>query len=104
MDKEHQKREKKEYARSPIFIYMTSCREFKGREIIIERDYEINIRSMKIGGAYEVREILFEEGILIGGVTLFPMMLKEEKEKYKKRKIRSMNIGGETPRGDTLFH
>jgi hypothetical protein len=37
---------------------------------------------MKIGGAHEVKEILFREGISIGGVTLLPMMSKGEKEKY----------------------
>jgi hypothetical protein len=84
------KRGKEAYTRSPTLIYTTSCREVKGREIVRERD---QIRSMKIGG-----------DISTGGVTLFPMMSKGEKEKYQKRNIRSMKTGGESPKGDTLFH
>jgi hypothetical protein len=59
---------------------------------------------MKIGGAHEVRERLFREGISTGGVTLLPMMSKEEKEKDHKRNIRSMKTGGAYPKGDTLLH
>jgi len=38
------------------------------------------------------------------GVNLLPMMSNGEKEKYQKKNIRRMKTGGETPRGDTLFH
>jgi len=65
-------------------IYTTSCREFKGGEIVRERD---QISSIKIGG-----------DILMGGVTLFPMMSKRKKEKDQKRNIRSMKRGGSTPK------
>jgi hypothetical protein len=34
---------------------------------------------MEIGRTHEFREIFFIEGILIGGVTILPMMSKEEK-------------------------
>jgi hypothetical protein len=98
------KRGKEVYIGSPILIYMMSCREYKRREIVRERDQEQNIRSMKIGGVHEFKKRLFREGIPIGGVTLFPMMSKEEKEKDQKRNIRSMKTWGESPKGDTLFH
>jgi hypothetical protein len=48
---------------------------------------------MKIGG-----------DIPTGGFTLLPKISKGKKDKYQKRKIRSMKTGGEAPRGDTLFH
>jgi hypothetical protein len=38
IDKENHKRGKKAYIGSPTLIYMTSCREVKGRDIIRERD------------------------------------------------------------------
>jgi hypothetical protein len=89
MEKKHQKRGKEESTRSPTLIYTTSCKEVKGREIVsTEKRERDQISSMKIGG-----------DILIGGVTLFPMM-----SKGRKRKIRSMKTGGATPKGDTLFH
>jgi hypothetical protein len=75
MDKKHQKRGKEASTRSPTLIYMTSCREVKGREIIRERDQERNIRSMKTGG-----------DIPTGGVTLFPMMSKGEKRKIRRER------------------
>jgi hypothetical protein len=59
----------------------TSCREVKGREIIRERDQERNIRSMQTGG-----------DILIGGVILFPMMSKGEKERDQKRNIQAHEV------------
>jgi hypothetical protein len=59
---------------------------------------------MKIGGAHKVEEIFSREGISTRGVTLLPMMSKEEKEKHKKRNIRRMKTRGVAPRGDTLFH
>jgi hypothetical protein len=59
---------------------------------------------MNIGGAHEVKDRLFREGMPTGEVTLFLMMSKGEKEKDHKRKNRSMKKGGETPRGYTLFH
>jgi hypothetical protein len=31
-------------------------------------------------------------------------MSKGEKEKDNERKIKSINIGGATPKGDTIFH
>jgi hypothetical protein len=99
MDKEHKKRGNKSYTGNPTLIYMTSCRKVKEEKLS-----EKEIRSMKIGGVHEVREILFREGISTGGVTLLPMMSKGEKEKDQKRNIRSMKTGGATPRGDTLFH
>jgi hypothetical protein len=100
MEKEHQKRGNKAYIGNPTLIYTTSCRKVKGEKLS-----EKEIRNkMKMGGAHEVRERLFKEGISTGGVTLLPMMSKEEKEKYHKRNIRSMKIGGATPKGDTLFH
>jgi hypothetical protein len=37
-NKNHWKRGKETYTSIPTLIYMTSCREFKGREIIRERD------------------------------------------------------------------
>jgi hypothetical protein len=37
-NKKHWKRGKETYTGIPTLIYMTSCREFKGREIIRERD------------------------------------------------------------------
>ena len=53
---------------------------------------------MKIGGVHEVKERLFREGIPIGGVTLFPMMSKEEKEKDQKNEDR-----GSIPKGRYPF-
>jgi len=70
MDKNHPKRENKASTGSPTLIYMTYCREFKGREIIRERYQERKIISMKIGG-----------DIPSGGVTIFPMISKKEKVK-----------------------
>jgi hypothetical protein len=61
-------RGKEEYAGSPTFIYMTSSRGIKGKEIVIERDH---IRRMKTGGY-----------ISTGGIALFPMMSKGDEEKY----------------------
>jgi hypothetical protein len=84
MEKKPSKRGNEVYTRSPTFIYTKSCREFKGREIIRERN---QIRIMKIGG-----------------VTFFLMMSKGEKEKDHKRNIRTLKIGGASPRGYTLFH
>jgi len=77
MDKEHQKRGKKEYTGNPTLIYMTYCIKFK-EDKLLEKD----IKSMKIGRGHEVKEILFREGISTRGITLLPMMSKWEKEKY----------------------
>jgi hypothetical protein len=79
MDKEHRKRGNKAYTRNPTLIYMTSYRKVKEEKLS-----EKEIRSMKIGGAHEVREILFREGISTRGVTLLPMMSKGEKEKERR--------------------
>jgi hypothetical protein len=59
----------------------TSCREVKGREIIRERDPERKISSMQTGG-----------DISKGGVILFPMMSKGEKEKDQKRKSQAHEV------------
>jgi hypothetical protein len=59
---------------------------------------------MKIGGAHEVIERLFREGIPTRGVTLLPMMPKGEKEKNHNRNIRSIKRGVAVPKGDTLLH
>jgi hypothetical protein len=91
MDKKHWKRGKEASTRSPTLIYMTSCREVKGREIIRERDQERNIRSMKTGG-----------DIPTGGVTIFPMMSKGEKEKYQKRSMKHEDRG-RNPKGRYPF-
>jgi hypothetical protein len=99
MDKKHQKGGKKTYTGNLTFIYMTSCRKVE-EEILLGKE----IRSMKIGGLHEFKEILFTEGISTVGVTILPMMSKGEKEKDKKRKIRRMKIGGASPRRDTIFH
>jgi hypothetical protein len=40
---------------------------------------------------------------MIGGDTLLTMNSKGGKEKYQKINIRSMKIGGESPRGDTIL-
>jgi hypothetical protein len=37
-------------------------------------------------------------------LPLLPMMSKGEKEKYQKKKIRSMKTGEETPNRDIVFH
>jgi hypothetical protein len=46
---------------------------------------------------------LFREGISSGGFTLLSKGEKW-KEKYQKKKNRSMNIEGAYPKGDTLSH
>jgi hypothetical protein len=91
----HWKRGKETYTGSPTLIYMTSCREVKGREIIRERDLEIKIRSMHTGG-----------DIPTGGVILFPMMSKdgERRKIERKREKKCMKTGGVSPRRETLFH
>jgi hypothetical protein len=94
MDKEHQKRGKKTYTRNTTLIYTTTYRKFKEEKLL-----EKETRSMKIGGAHEVREIFLREGISIGGVIVLPMM-----SKGIKRNIRSMKIGGANPREDAIFH
>jgi hypothetical protein len=38
MDKKHRNKIKGESTRIPTLIYMTSCREFKGRSIVREKD------------------------------------------------------------------
>jgi hypothetical protein len=38
------------------------------------------------------------------GSYYFTMMSKGDKDKYQKKKIKSMKIGGAAPKGDTLFH
>jgi hypothetical protein len=73
--------ERKHTHEVPTLINTTSCREVKGREIIRERDQERNIRSMQTGG-----------DISTGGVILFPMMSKGEKEKDQKRKIQAHEV------------
>jgi hypothetical protein len=78
MDKNHRKIGNEVNTGSLILIYTTSCRKF---------------RSMKRGG-----------DIPTGGVTLFPIMSKGDKEKYHERKIKSMKIGGATQMGDTICH
>jgi hypothetical protein len=64
-----------------VLYCSTYCREVKGREIFGERYQEINIRSIQTGGY-----------ILAGGVILFPMMSKGEKEKDQKRKIQAYEV------------
>jgi hypothetical protein len=41
---------------------------------------------------------------LKGGVTLFPTMSKRKRDKYQNRNIINLKIGGESLKGDTLFH
>jgi hypothetical protein len=58
---------------------------------------------------HEVRKLLSREGILSGGVTLFYKKRRgtwreTRGEKHVKRKKKNMNIRGESPRRDTLFH
>jgi hypothetical protein len=69
----HSKRGKETYTRVLTLIYMTSCREIKGRDNIRERDKERDISIIHTRG-----------DILTGGVILFPMMRKGEEEKEKR--------------------
>jgi len=57
-------------------IYTKSCRKFKEEKLSKKE-----IKSMKIGGAHEVKEILFRGSISTIGVTILPMMSKGEKDK-----------------------
>jgi hypothetical protein len=72
---------------------MTTCREVKERENVRERYQERNIRSMQIGG-----------------VILFPMISKGEKEKYQKSKSqvygvrKGLSIEGILSGGVTTFN
>jgi hypothetical protein len=78
--------------RSPTLIYTTSCREVQG---------ERNRQRKRSGKKYQKHE---DRGdISTGGVTLLPMMSKGEKEKDQKRNIRSMKIGGASPKGRYPF-
>jgi hypothetical protein len=76
MDTKHQKRGKKTYIGNPTLIYTTSYINFKEEKLSKKE-----IRSMNIEVAHEFKEILFREGILIGGVSLLPMMSKGKKYK-----------------------
>jgi hypothetical protein len=67
-----EREEIKVYTRNPTLIYTTSCREVKGEKLLRERDQERKIRSMKIGGAHEVKERLFREGIRQGELPFYP--------------------------------
>jgi hypothetical protein len=79
----HWKRGKETLTGIPTLIYMTSCREVKGREIIRERDPERNISSIQ---------------------TEKSQRHVKRKNKAWKRRERCMKTGGETPRRETLFH
>jgi hypothetical protein len=58
-NKKHWKRGKETLTGSTTLIYITSCRDFKGREIIRGRDPKRNINNMQMVG-----------DISTGGVTL----------------------------------
>jgi len=73
-------REERKHTHEVPYCY-TSYKEFKGREIIIERDRERNINIMQKGG-----------DILTWWAIIFPMMLKGEKEKDKKSKIQAHEV------------